>query len=96
MERSKEEILGAVDALVAQANQDPALRARLIADPKATIKAETGMEVPNDWDLVAVAKDDGISFDFANGELPADYLELVAGGSISSQTYSTCVDIPRT
>ncbi len=94
MERSKEEVLGAVDELVARANEDPALRDRLIADAKATIAAETGMVVPDDWDLIAVAADDGISFEFVNGELPADYLELVAGGSISSQKYSTCVDVP--
>lgn len=80
MERSREEVFGAVDALVTRANADPALRDRLMADAKATIEAETGMVVPSDWDLVAVLHDDGIVFQLINDELPDEYLQLVSGG----------------
>jgi len=71
----------AVDALIARANRDDDLRARLIADPAATISAETCMTVPDDWNIVASQAADGsLSLGFVNDELPLDYLELVSGG----------------
>jgi hypothetical protein len=71
---------GAIDELLARAQNDSALRAALLADPRGTIEAETGLTVPADWAIVAVEKGDSIELDFANGELPSDYLDLVAGG----------------
>ena len=70
-----------MNTLVAQANGDLDLRARLLADPVATIGAETGLTVPDDWHVVASEGTDGsVNLGFANDELPLDYLELVSGG----------------
>jgi hypothetical protein len=83
----------AIDELLARAQSDSALRAALMADPRGTIEAETGMAVPADWAIVAVEKGDSIELDFANGELPADYLDLVAGGN--DPAYDSCPGFDR-
>ncbi len=80
MERTKKEILGEVDSLIARADQDSSFREQLVADPRAVIESETGMVVPLDWDVVAISTDDGLALQLANEELPDEYLELVAGG----------------
>ena len=79
---------GAIDALIARAESDAALRASLIADPKATILAETGMTVPAEWALVATEVDGSIVLGFENDELPTDYLDLVSGGA--DPKYDSC------
>ena len=85
----------AIDNLVAKANDDAELRARLLADPSGTIAAETGMTVPADWAIVARESNGMVELAFENDELPADYLELVTGGdSVSnSGTGSGCYGI---
>jgi hypothetical protein len=70
----------AIDAMLARAQGDPALRDRLIADPKGTIEAETGLTVPTDWNILTRDNDGNLELAFENGELPEDYLELVSGG----------------
>jgi hypothetical protein len=72
----------AIDNLVAEANNDADLRARLLADPRGTIGAETGMTVPDDWAIIAHESNGMVELAFENNELPEDYLELVAGGVI--------------
>ena len=76
------EIFTAIDALIGRANSDSELRARLIADPTATITAETCMTVPAEWDIVSSEAADGsVSLGFVNDELPMEYLELISGGA---------------
>jgi hypothetical protein len=84
---------GAIDALLAAAQNDSALRDRLMADPRGTIEAETGLTVPADWAIVAIDKGGSIELDFENGELPADYLDLVAGGN--DPAYDSCPGFDR-
>jgi hypothetical protein len=77
-----EGIAGNIDGLMARTRSDADLREQMLADPKATIQAETGMTVPADWAIVASVNDGGhVVIEFENGELPDDYLELVAGGN---------------
>mgnify|MGYP006285564391 CR=1 FL=1 len=73
-------VQGAIDALLVRASSDPSLRDRLMADPKATIQAETGMSVPADWNIVTRDNDGTLELAFENDEIPDDYLELVSGG----------------
>jgi hypothetical protein len=82
-----------VEELLARAQNDSALRASLLADPRGTIEAETGMAVPADWAIVAIDKGGSIELDFENGELPADYLDLVAGGN--DPAYDSCPGFDR-
>ena len=85
---------GPIDALVTRAEGDPALRDRLISDPKGTILAETGMKVPDDWAVVARDVSGSIVLGFEGDELPDAYLELVSGGDwsdISHDPSSWCV-----
>jgi hypothetical protein len=84
---------GAIDALIARAESDSALRDRLIADPKATILAETGMTVPAEWALMAREEDGSIVLGFVNDELPEDYLEVVSGGA--DPAYDSCPGFDR-
>lgn len=71
--------------LLTRAGADSALRDRLVADPKGTIAAETGMTVPADWDIVADIHDGGnVVLEFENGELPEEYLAVVSGGNTDS------------
>jgi hypothetical protein len=42
------------------------------------------MTVPADWALVASDKGGVIELDFENGELPEEYLAIVAGGNYDS------------
>jgi hypothetical protein len=79
---------GAIDALLVRAQSDAALRERLIADPKSTIEAETGMTVPADWAIVARDNGGSVELGFENDELPEGYLELVAGGDYVSNSGS--------
>ncbi len=76
------DITFAIDNLVAEANNDADLRARLLADPRGTIGAETGMTVPADWAIIARESNGMVELAFENDELPEEYLELVAGGVI--------------
>jgi len=73
--------MSAIDALIARAADDADLRARLLDDPRGTIQAETGMDVPAEWAIVASENAGSVELAFANGELPEEYLEMVSGGS---------------
>lgn len=80
MDHDQSEVMGAVELLIARSTADSALRQRLLGDPKGTITTETGLAVPDDWDLVAHENGEVVTIEFANGEIPDDYLQLVAGG----------------
>ena len=71
---------GAIDALLVRAGSDPALRARLLDDPRGTIQAETGITVPADWNIEVRESDGALALGFVNDELPDDYLAVVSGG----------------
>jgi hypothetical protein len=76
-----QDITGTIDDLMARTQTDVELREQMLADPKATIQAETGMTVPADWAIISSVNDGGhVVIEFDNGELPDDYLELVSGG----------------
>lgn len=79
-----------IDALLERAQGDADLRERLLADPRGTIKAETGMNVPDDWAIVATDNAGTVELAFANGELPEAYLEMVSGGS--TYHHGSCSD----
>lgn len=70
-----------VKGVCANAASDAGLKARLLADPRATLAQETGLTIPGDWELVASEAPDGtIRVDLANENIPDQYLELVSGG----------------
>ena len=70
-----------INSLMDRASTDDDLRARLVANPEATITAETGLQVPDDWNIEVLHNADGsVILGFVNDELPLDYLELVSGG----------------
>jgi hypothetical protein len=74
-------VQGSIDAVLARAQSDAVFRDLLLTNPKEAIFKETGMSVPADWDIVSRIDDTGnVAISFANGELPEDYLDLVAGG----------------
>ena len=83
-------IPGVIDELLARAQNDSDLRGRLLADPRGTIAAETGMVVPADWAIVAKENGPDVELGFVNDELPEDYLELVAGGNLGNDPNSIC------
>jgi len=70
-----------VSAVCVSAASDADLKARLLADPRATLAAETGLSIPDDWELVASEASDGtVRVELANEDIPDHYLELVSGG----------------
>jgi len=74
-------VQGSIDAILGRAQEDTDFRDLLLTNPKAAILEETGMSVPADWAIVSRINNDGnVELDFENGELPEDYLEMVAGG----------------
>ncbi len=78
-----------VNGVCARAASDAGLKVRLLADPRATFLEETGLTIPENWELVSSEAPDGtIRVELANGEIPEEYLELVSGGLPSSSTDS--------
>jgi hypothetical protein len=66
------------------------LKARLLADPRATLTEETGLTIPKDWELVAREAADGtVRVELTNENIPEEYLQLVSGGA---QFLSRCAD----
>jgi hypothetical protein len=71
-----------VNGVCASAVSDAVLKARLLADPRATLAQETGLTIPQDWELVASEAPDGrVRVELANENIPEEYLQLVSGGS---------------
>ncbi len=75
-----DDIPATIDELMARIQGDERLRQQMLADPKATILAETGMTVPDDWAVISRENNGMVELAFENDELPDDYLEVVSGG----------------
>ena len=83
-------LMDLVNGVCDRATSDPGLRARLLADPRATLTEETGLTIPKDWELVAREAADGtVRVELTNENIPEEYLQLVSGGA---QFLSRCAD----
>jgi hypothetical protein len=72
-----------VNGVCASAVSDAGLKARLLADPRATLTEETGLTIPEDWELVASEAADGtVRVELTNKDIPEEYLQLVSGGVV--------------
>ena len=70
-----------VNGVCAKAVGDAGLKGRLLADPRGTLVAETGLSIPDDWELEASEASDGtVQVGLVNENIPEMYLELVSGG----------------
>jgi hypothetical protein len=70
-----------VNGVCVRAGSDAGLKARLLADPRATLAQETALTIPDDWELVASEATDGtVRVELVNEDIPELYLELVSGG----------------
>lgn len=70
-----------VNDVCARAASDAGLKARLLADPRATLIEETGLTIPEDWELVASEAVDGtVRVELTNEDIPEEYLQLISGG----------------
>ena len=78
--------------LVARAQADPEFRAQLVADPKATIGALVGSEVPKEV-AIQVHEESATTFHLVlplSGELREDELDAAFAGCT---WYSTCDEV---
>ena len=76
------------DKILSKADEDGDFRARLIADPKATIAAEIGQTIPDGFDLV-VHEDSATTAHLVlppSPDLTEAELEMAAGGSMWGAT----------
>ena len=80
-------LMDLVDGVCASAASDAGLKARLLADPRATLAEETPLTIPDDWELVASEAPDGtVRIELVNEEIPDEYLELISGGNPCTTT----------
>jgi hypothetical protein len=78
-----------VNGVCASAASDAGLKARLLADPRTTLATETGLTIPDGWELVAIEGSDGtVRVELVNEDIPELYLDLVSGGLPPSSTPS--------
>ena len=79
-----------VNGVCASAVSDAGLKARLLSDPRTTLAAETGLTIPDDWELVAIEGSDGtVRVELVNEDIPELYLELVSGGGWPPENLNT-------
>ena len=72
-----------VNGVCASAASDAGLKARLLADPRATLAQETGLTIPEDWEFEAREAPDGtVQVELVNEDIPEEYLQLVSGGDL--------------
>jgi len=70
-----------VEGVCDRAVSDAGLKVRLLADPRVTLTEETGLTIPEDWELVASEAADGtVRVELTNEDIPEEYLQLVSGG----------------
>ena len=80
-----------VNGVCASAASAADLKARLLADPRATLAQETGLTIPKDWELVASEAPDGtVQVGLVNEDIPEEYLQLVSGGGGVSNAVNSC------
>ena len=78
-----------VNGVCASAVSDAGLKARLLTDPRTTLATETGLTIPDGWELVAIEGSDGtVRVELVNEDIPELYLDLVSGGLPPSSTPS--------
>ena len=83
-ESMKNNPMDLVQAVCQRARGDEELKAALLADPGGTLQRETGLTIPDGWDLAASESADGtVQVELVNDEIPEQYLELVQGGVAS-------------
>ena len=76
-----------VNGVCASAANNADLKERLLADPRATLAEETGLSIPEDWDLVASEVANGtVRVELVNEDIPEEYLQLVSGGIPTEST----------
>ena len=83
---TKEKMAETVKALLVKANKDESFRTKLIANPKEVIVDETGIEIPEDYNIKAVDMNETdllIRLPKQKGALKDSELEEVAGGKSS-------------
>ena len=77
-----------VNGVCARAASDADLKARLLADLRATLAQEAGLTIPKDWELQASEAPDGtVRVELTNEDIPEEYLQLVTGGLSSHRCY---------
>jgi hypothetical protein len=80
-----------VNGVCARAASDAGLKARLLADPRATLVEETALTIPDGWELAAREAPDGtIRVELVNEEIPDEYLELISGGCTGGESNPFC------
>ena len=84
-------LMDLVDAVCVSAASDASLKARLLADPRATLVEETSLTIPDGWELAAREAPDGtIRVELVNEEIPDEYLELISGGCTGGESNPFC------
>jgi hypothetical protein len=75
-------LMDLVDGVCVGAASDAGLKARLLADPRATLVEEIALTIPDHWELVASEAPNGtVRIELVNDEIPEEYLELISGGT---------------
>ena len=70
-----------IRALLARTQADDALHSDMLADPVGTIQRETGVVVPDGWELIASTGAAGaVVLELNFDEIPDEALDQVAGG----------------
>jgi len=81
-----------VRQLLVRTATDEELRARVLADPRAAIREEAGIDLPEDWRLIGRVSATGtVELTFADDELPLDYLAVVGAGYSTSYSFPPSV-----
>lgn len=76
-----EATFGPIREVLARSAADADLRQRLMDGPITAIAAETGIELPDEWNLVAALGDDGaVTLSFTGEEIPDFMLDSISGG----------------
>ncbi len=84
------------DALVAKATKDPAFRRSLLADPRAAVAKEFGVDLPAQFQVKVLEENDNSIYlvlpagaPQSGGELSEEQLSGVAGGMVNPCSYTT-------
>ena len=90
-ESMKSNPMDLVEAVCQRARGDAELKAQLLADPRGALQRETGLTIPDGWDLAASESAEGaVQVELVNEEIPEQYLALVQGGDRDNPPPSLC------